>query len=80
MAVTDMDLEMRSRQWHRINLTFAGLVTVAGAGLMITIALLPLGLLIFLAGLIWLGVGIWLGRADRNRRETQRSPSEPKAI
>lgn len=80
MAVTDMDLEMRSRQWYRIYLTLAGLVTVIGALLMMTIALLPLGLLVFLAGLAWLGIVIRFGRADRNRRETQRSPNEPKAV
>lgn len=80
MAVTDMDLEIRSRQWHRIYLTVAGLVTVIGMVLMMTIALLPLGLLIFLAGLAWLWVQTWLGRSDRNRRETQRSPGESRAV
>ena len=76
MAVTDLDLELRSRQAHQVNIAVASIVTAAGVLLMITIALLPLGLIVFLIGLVWLGLGMYLGRADRNRRETQRSPGE----
>lgn len=76
MAVTDMDLEMRSRQMHRVNLTAASLVTAIGVVLIISVALSPLGLVVLAVGMAWMGIAMYLGRADRNRRETQRSPGE----
>ncbi len=76
MAITDMDLEIRSRQMHRVHLTLAAIFTAAGVLMMITIALLPIGLIVFLLGLVWLAIVIVIGRADRNQRETQRGPSE----
>jgi putative exporter of polyketide antibiotics len=76
MAVTDMDLEVRSKQMHRINLAVASAVTGIGVLLMISIALMPLGLAVFMIGLAWLGLAMYLGRADRNRRETHRAPGE----
>lgn len=79
MAVTDLDLDTRSRQFHRAHIAIASVVTAIGALLLLSIVLSSLGLIVFSLGMIWLVVAILLGRADRNRRETQRSPGEAKA-
>jgi Na+/pantothenate symporter len=77
MAVSDTDLEVRSKQNNRIHLAIAIGIIVVGVLMFITIALAPLGFFVVPVGVVYLVVALMMGRVSR-LNETHHSPSEPK--
>jgi hypothetical protein len=66
MAQSSLDVRPRTRDLTKMHMIFAGIVIAIGVGMMISVALMLWGLLVFGAGLIWataaLAYGHWMTR------------------
>jgi hypothetical protein len=60
--------EMTADQWLTLGIVFAG----AGAALTATIGVWMIGMVVL--GIVYMGIGIWVKRNDRDGRTTPRRP------
>ena len=66
MTQSSLDVRPRTRDLTKLHVIFAVILVVVGVAMMISVALMPWGLLVFGAGLVWataaIGYGHWMAR------------------
>lgn len=65
MSQQQVDLGGRARAINRAHLVGASMLAIVGVILMITIALMPLGLIVFGVAIVWFVAAVLIGKHGR---------------